>query len=302
MSDYFGALIRASGLAAGTGPPVAADHGITEIEAQHDAPPAATSPVTAGPRRDTQGTEVDHGITEIEVQHDAPPAAITPVTEGPRTDTEPTEIITPPPVAPPTLPAPAIREYSAPPGTAYTELASDRPLATSPLGSPLVSNPRPQEAASDPGQAMVHAALRWVTTDVPNPSASTEIAPDPTPPIPAQELTTHKIAPPAKPSVTPPAAGPVPGAITLPPEAAIPLRVAPIRHPASTDQPPPWASAMRRPAGHDEEVEITIGAIHLRVDSPPPQTVVQAPAPTPRPPANRPPPRSALTRRALRRL
>lgn len=285
MSDYFGALIRASGLAAGTGPPVAADHGITEIEAQHDAPVAA-----------------DHGITDIEVQRDAPPAAITAVAKEPRRDTQPTEIITPPRVATPTLPAPAIREYAAPSGTAYTALASDRPLPTSPSGSPPASSPRPQEAAPKPGQAMVHAALRWVTADVPSPSASTEIAPEPTPPIPAPKSTAHKITPPARPAISPPEAGPVPGATTLPPEAPIPLRVAPIRHPASTDQPPPWASATRRPASHDEEVEITIGAIHLRVDSSPPQTVVQAPAPTPRPPADRPPPRSALTRRALRRL
>lgn len=279
MSDYFGSLIRASGLAAGSHPPVAADH----------------------------------GITEIEIQPDAPPAAITPVTEGPRTNTQPTEIITPRPVATPTLPAPAIREHAAPPGTEHTELASDRPLPASPAPAPdprgetsmapglptsPALSPRPQEAAPDPGQGMVHAALRWVTADVPSPSASTEVPPEPTPPIPAQELTTHKITPPTRPSVNPPEAGPVPGATTLPPEATIPLRVAPIRHPASTYPPPPWASATRR----DEEVEITIGAIHLRVDAPPPQTVVQAPAPIPRPPVDRPPPRSALTRRALRRL
>lgn len=290
MSNYFDGLIRASGLAAGSYPPVAADHGITEIEAQHDASPAATSPVTAGARRDTQGTE-----------HDAPPAAITPVAEGPRTNTQPTEIITPPPVATPTMPASAIREYGAPPRTERTELVSDRPLATPPASA---SNPRPQSDLPDLGQAMVHTALRWVTAEVHTASALTEIeiAPERVPPKSAQALTTHGNTPPARPSVSPPEAQPVPGATTLPPEAPIPLRVAPVRHPASTDQPPPWASATRRPATHDERVEITIGAIHLRVDSPPPQTVVQAPAPTPRPPVARPPPRSALTRRVLRRL
>jgi hypothetical protein len=145
---------------------------------------------------------------------------------------------------------------------------------------------------------MVHAALRWVTADVQSPSASTEIAPEPMPPIPVQELTAHEITPP----VSPPESGSVPGATMLAPEAARPLRVTPIRNPASTDQPPPWASATRRPATHDETVEISIGAIHLRVDAPPPQTVAQTLAPPPRPPADRPPPRSSLTRRALRRL
>jgi len=289
MSNYFDGLIRASGFALRTDPQVAADPVIIEIDVQTDAPPPATPAVRAGARMDTQRSE----------------------------------IITPPPVAAPTLPKPAIREYAAPPRTEHTELAFDRPLPTSPASAPdprgetsmapglptppaSASNARPQAAAPDPGQAMMHAALRWVTAAVQSPSALTEIAltPEPTPPDPdpAQALTTHKITPPARPSVSPPEAGPVPGATTLPPDAPIPLRVAPIRHPASTDQPPPWASGTRRPTTHDEEVEITIGAIHLRVDSPTPQTVVQAPAPTPRPPVDRPPPRSGLARRALRRL
>ncbi len=269
MRNYFDALVRASGRGVGIDPSAAADHGIAEIQVQHDAPPAATSPVMAGPRMDTQRSE----------------------------------IITPPPVVTPTLQGPAIREYSAPPSTSYTEVASDRSLPTSPSGSAPVSSPRPQAAAPDPGQAMVHAALRWVTADVGSPGALTEIAltPEPTPPIPAQELTTHKITPATMPSVSAPEAQPVAGATALLPEALTRLRVAPIRHLEPIDQPSPWAIGTRRPASHDETVEITIGAIHLRVDAPPPQTVVQAPVPTSRPPADRPP-RSALTRRALRRI
>lgn len=286
MSNYFDGLIRASGLAAGSYPPVATGHGITEIEVQQDAPPATTSPVT----------------------------------QVPRTNTQRTEITTTPPVATTTMPVSAIREYSAPLRREYPELASDRPLPVAPASAPdprgetsmapglptppaSASGPRPQESAPDPGQAMVHAALRWVAADVQSLSASTEIAltPEPTPPIPAQELTTHKITPATRPSVSAPEAGPAPGATTLPPEALTPLRVAPIRHLEPIDQPSPWASGTRRPASHDETVEITIGAIHLRVDAPPSQTVVQAPAPPPRPPVDRPP-RSALSRRALRRI
>ena len=54
------------------------------------------------------------------------------------------------------------------------------------------------------------------------------------------------------------------------------------------------------PLARDEVVEFSIGAIHVRVDAPAAQTVAR-PATTPRAvPA--PPPRSALSRRALRRI
>ncbi|MGH8581315.1 MAG: hypothetical protein ACREWG_00705 [Gammaproteobacteria bacterium] len=154
-------------------------------------------------------------------------------------------------------------------------------MSTNSPQAPSEPSTRPQSDPQDVGQAMVHAALRWVTAEVQTPGAPTEI-----------EIALEQ----------PPRAGPAPDAATRPPEALTPLRVAPIRPSESIELPPPWASGKRRPATHEETVEIAIGAIHLRVDAPPPQTVVQAPAPTPRPTADRPPPRSALTRRVLRRL
>lgn len=157
MSNYFDGLIRASGLAAGSYPLPAAYHGITEIEAQHDAPPAAI------------------------------------------------------PAATPASPAPAVAEAEE---TNARQTGIDAP---------------PPVAAATPAQAMVHAALRWVTAEGQTPGAPTEIeiAPEQPPPSFARALTTHGTTPPA------------PDAATRPPEALTPLRVAPIRRPESIDQPPP---------------------------------------------------------------
>ncbi len=281
MSDYFGALIRASGLAGRIDPPLAANHGITEIEVQQDAPPARTSPVT----------------------------------QVPRTNTQRTEIMTTPPVATTTMPASAIREYSAPPRTEHTELASDRPLPASapeprgetsmapglPTAPVSASSPRPQETAPDPGQAMVQAALRWVAAG--DQTASSTIAPDitPSPPKAPQALAADQPSPPARSIVSRPLVEPASPTAKLP-ELAMPTRAAPIRQMEAKEQALPPVRGTRRADSREETVEVTIGAIHLRVDAPPPQTVVQSPLPTPRSTADRPPPRSALSRRALRRI
>lgn len=69
----------------------------------------------------------------------------------------------------------------------------------------------------------------------------------------------------------------------------------------------PLHAARRAPAGpgqHGDIVEVSIGAIHLRVDAPAPQTQVHAPqpaAPAPRSPA-RSAARDAGVRRLLRRI
>jgi hypothetical protein len=66
-------------------------------------------------------------------------------------------------------------------------------------------------------------------------------------------------------------------------------------------------SAERRtraaPAAREEPIEVTIGAIHLHVDAPPPAAIAPAPSPPAAAPSLRTPtPRSALSRRALYRL
>ncbi|CAA2102623.1 hypothetical protein [Variovorax paradoxus] len=56
-------------------------------------------------------------------------------------------------------------------------------------------------------------------------------------------------------------------------------------------------------APREERVDVTIGAIHLRVDAPPPAAVAPAPAtPAAAPSLRSPTPRSTLSRRALYRL
>jgi len=279
MSNYFDGLIRASGLAAGSYPPVATDHGITEIEVQHDAPPAATlaaTPVSTAPA----------------------------MAEAPGTNTRQTGIDTPPPVAattpvPVTL-EPAARAPAVSIGAKYEELVSTQSKL-----APSEPSARPYSDSQDLGQAMVHAALRWVVADAQIILASPEIAPMPSPtlPIPVVDMPSGAIAVPATPSVRGAEVPPAPTAATiLSPKVLTPTRITPIGHPKSTVHLPHRPSTTLQPTAKEEAVEIAIGAIHLRVDSPPPQTVVQAPAPTPRPPVDRPPPRSALTRRALRRL
>lgn len=202
-----------------------------------------------------------HGMIEIEAQHDAPPTAI---------------------------PAASI-------GDKDEELVStDSPLMPSDLDA------RPLSDSQDLGQAMVHAALRWVMADGDSPGALTAVALESAPPNPVQ-ASTNNITAPVRPAASQPGAEPMTGVTTRLPEAPIPLRVAPIRHPESTDRLPHRPSGTRQPPAKEEVVEVSIGAIHLRVDAPPPQTVVQAPAPSPRPPPDRPP-RSTLSRRALRRL
>lgn len=228
MSNYFDALIRASGLAAGSQRPPAVYHGIIEIEAQHDAPPAAIPAASIGDK--------DGGLVS---------------THSPLMPSDP--------------------------------------------------DARPLSDSQDLGQAMVHAALRWVTADGDSPGALTAVALESAPPNPVQALTTNNITAPARPAASQPGAEPMTGVTTRLPEASIPLRVAPIRHPESTDRLPHRPSGTRQPPAKEEVVEVSIGAIHLRVDAPPPQTVVQAPAPPPRPPPDRPP-RSTLSRRTLRRL
>ncbi|MFH0344342.1 MAG: hypothetical protein ACHBNF_19985 [Chromatiales bacterium] len=252
MSNYFDGLIRASGLGPSSAPR-AGDHGITEVDAQHAAPPvakpaatpAATAPAVAqAPTRNTRQTGIDT----------APPVAA----------------VTPTPV---TLESPA----SVPPKSVADEHAE--PVSTRTLLVPSGPSARPEPDAQDVGQAVVRAALRWVTADVQTQGArtETEIAREPAPPA--------EPAPDAKPHML-----------------QMPMRVEPVRHPETTDRLPHRPIVTHQPTAKEDVVEISIGAIHLRVDAPSPQTVVQAPVPTTRSAADRPPPRSALSRRVLRRI
>jgi hypothetical protein len=235
VSDYFGALMRASGLAPATTAP-AADLP-REVEAPEPAAQEEPAPAAAvQPRRGEAAP-----IGQVEAQPPATP--VTPVRTG-----DPVHSVTPPA-------APASRTRAAAPGPA----------------------PRPAPAAApalrpDPGHGvdLVQAALRWIAAD-PGQAEAARALPDPV----------RAAAPPAG--------------------------VPPARPVASRSQPA--ARLVETPAARRTEraapaagapLDVTIGAIHLRVDPPAPQTVAQAAPPAP--PAAPSTPRSALSRRSLRRI
>jgi hypothetical protein len=277
MSGYFGALMRSSGMPVG------------------DRPPATSAAAPPG--------------LEVNVEH--VPAAIP---------------MTPPPIAPAQKPSAPVASLDPPPATVHpgrptavdhvgeaheapvaaprrtretNETSSDEPGRA----APVVDQPKP-----DRGQALIKAAMRWVAAD------------PPTLPRPAQTVTPletrsamgdrarvdaidQPVAPPefaatidtASTNTTPEPA--LPKVI----EARAPVEVGPVPIRRTPPVPPP---ASTPPLVRDELVEVSIGAIHVRVDAPAAQTVAR-PAASPAPVTRRATSakaRSALSRRALRRI
>jgi len=141
----------------------------------------------------------------------------------------------------------------------------------------------------------VRAAVRWIATDastagsVPARESSSAPARDDTRPIPA--ATVRESAREAAPMVVEATTTPREPAHVLPPVEAI--RAAEPRQ------------VHAAPLARDETVEISIGSIHVRVDAPPAQTIARPAMPPPvnnTPRVGAPPGRSALSRRALRRI
>jgi hypothetical protein len=160
------------------------------------------------------------------------------------------------------------------------EPAAARPsgiLAAAPAPQPVTSAvPAPQPNPKH-GEDLVQAALRWVAAD-PAQADAARALPDPLLDPLSDPL---RVAPPAAIPPTPPVA-------SLPQPAARLVETPAARR---TERVVPAAEA---------PLEVTIGAIHLRVDPPTPQTVAQAaPSATPAAPST---PHSALSRRSLRRI
>jgi hypothetical protein len=165
----------------------------------------------------------------------------------------------------------------------------------------------------DVAQALVRAAMRWVAAGTPpvSPVPISDVAhgvPPREPTVrPAEEHTSSLATPrlPGRdddgPSESPDRVPAPQAPLTLPLSVAIAATPQPFR--ASLIPPAPLPPAA--PSVRDEIVEVSIGAIHVRVDAPPAQTVAR-PALTPAagaPGAARPgPARSGLSRRALRRI
>lgn len=265
MSGYFGALLRASGL--GTGPPAAP---APDFSLEHDmqVEPFGAPAVTPAPplaRKD--------GVTGMQ----AAAAPLPPVTPP-----HPADMVVPASAASVQAPAPSasVTGERVQPAATPARLSSDVPAA----GPARAQASTPATSA---GHTAIQAALHWVAADpalAPAPAARS--------PVPAPAVTPSAAAP----AYVTPAAAPA----RAPQPVATPARPAMAAvFPSFSPSVSPSLSPPLSPPLRDEPVDITIGAIHVRVDAP----AVQA-STAPRAPAvaEARPVRSGLARRALRRL
>ena len=307
MSDYFGALIRSSGMAIGPG---------VSASAPERLPASAAVP--------------DLGLVELDVQRDAPPPA--PPMLPPAVPPTPPVL---PPAVPPTPPVQTHAVSEAPPAGARQKsealppervaaevpaVAAVEATVTPPARPAAPEHPGPARwpltpsgavapalsGHSDLGQAMVRAVIQWVAAVPPRPMASPAglPRPRPTPPMLAMDTSTHQMGWPADPPESVAEICPAPRAGAPPPPSIVtPIRVAPIQPVESIERAAVRATA-NDPAASEEVVEVSIGAIHVRVDAPAVQTVAppSALAAATRPLTDRAPDRSGLARRALRRI
>jgi hypothetical protein len=167
----------------------------------------------------------------------------------------------------------------------------------SPATHDVPSSPQtPLVDASPPLHAVVHAALTWVAADprmraMPGTSAQE----DPPPPAAFEPSTPAQPAEDASEEIEHLAPAHADAPDTLPAQR-------PRNATRATSERRARSSTPAAPP-REEVIEISIGAIHLRVDAPAPQTIVAAPAPAPAAaPVRAPTPRSPLSRRALYRL
>lgn len=262
MSDYFGALLRASGLA---GRPITGAPARLEVDAEWPAlGTAAAAEAAAGTRR--AAPAADSSSAAEPRRSPAPESASGAVAAVVRTD----------PGSVSRSPAAHVDAEAARAGSAAQDAAHLPPPAP-------VELPAPASVASHPA---VQAALRWVAADPqaqpPGREAARQVSPMTAGRLPAAELAAASTSATADP--------PARGAFASPPRVIASARALPI------DRPAP------RPADDEPAVEVSIGSIHLRVDGPAtPQTTTRSAAPVApvAPPAVL---RSGLARRALRRL
>ncbi|WP_131679671.1 hypothetical protein [Metapseudomonas furukawaii] len=280
MSDYFAALMRSSGLfshraeQAPEAPP--------ELEMDVPAPraPDAPGPAIGIPRERVPGRETP--MPTNGQPHPAPD----PAHHGQ------------------SRPAPSIDPGDLP---QWQQAAPDAPRPREQVPAPGAPSqdgpPRPPQA-----DELLRAAMHWVASDPQQAAsaqrASLDRATQPHPGTP--DTATTRVA------AVPPHTMATPGQSRRP----APADGDRAQEVVTTPEPVPLAPRVAAPAilraepdGPDgtaeEPLTISIGAIHLRVEAPAPQTVARPAAPTP--PAQRPaapasPTRSGLSRRALRRL
>jgi hypothetical protein len=309
MTDYFDALIRASGLAVGQPPAAGGSHAtgvdpdvtrvmateLDELAREHVAPPVDH---TAAPIAATEPSPAPAAAVSSREQNRNEPVASTARVVVPRATDDGMERK---PQTSPTPPA------------APTDAAPSPP----PHGSAASSD---HAALVSSQERIVRAALEWVAADpvrLTVPSAAATASPAASPPsararapLPAPPRTpadsrsdpdassTPQIRPAveqAKPA--PPLTPGEPPSMPVTPRARVPIEPA-----VAIERAALRSLADRRPLQQDEVVEVSIGAIHVHVDAPAPPTAAPAP-PAPRTPlsASRPA-RDGLRRRALRRI
>jgi hypothetical protein len=273
MSGYFGALMRASGMPiAGRTPALAhVESPVVEIDVERGPAPMPARMVS------TPSTP-QQPVTPIRV-----PAAVAPLT--------PTQL--------------AGDTHEAQTGPVRTEHAGSRATEDTEAAVPA---PRTVEPSKPPlGEALVRAAMQWVATDTQHLRGIAQAEPSSaqTPAARGDELSVAATPALREPRVDSqphpqdeaPAPFPVPELTAHEPVATPAL--------AATRSTRPAPAMPVAPPDHDEVIEVSIGAIHVRVDAPVAHTIAR-PAATPPAAARRTPTttsqRSALSRRALRRI
>jgi hypothetical protein len=272
--DYFGALMRSSGLAVGGATPIVS--------------PRAEAPMTleAEGERPAPRAEVSAWPTVIEAPRAAPQSpmpGVLPALDAPAERAEPTRqaVASDVPVSTPS-PTMSITTKAMPP--------VPEPDAAGPPQAPVTA------------QALVRAAMQWVAAGPHDVRTKSPVANEPKP----QEATRVRSADALRGQRSPardesPRSHPGREDASSAPGAALPaLATRPLFPQPATLRPESPAAASPR----NDTVEVSIGAIHVRVDAPATQTVARTPPqpPTPRA-ANAPrPERGALSRRALRRI
>ncbi len=277
MNGYFGALMRASGM-----------------------PIAGRAPALA---------PVESPVLEanVEVSQAPMPAHTVSTPSTPQHVVRPIHVHTP--VAPPAPAAsPADNSHVAAAKLASLE-RSDSPAAKD--AADAVPASRTIEPPKPPlGQALVRAAMQWVATDTSQPRRVAQVDPPSEQPVAARGNEArvvasmpahrdHRAEPQAQPQDDATVVAPVPDTSVREPAAPQAIAIHSI-HPAHASRQMPAV-----PVDRDEVVEVSIGAIHVRVDAPVAQTIAR-PAATPPSMARRTPTspsqRSGLSRRALRRI
>jgi hypothetical protein len=286
MSDYFGALLRSSGVVLGLGAreavatgALAASVGI-EAEAAPDARPQAATP---------QEHPVVATSRETRAPIDEPTQQRVARTHDEQARVSPLHAVRP-------------QARVAPDADTSKSARSGEPV------DPVLQAPRePERDAPSSGppvrEALVRAAMRWVAAD---PQASLQpvdaAAGLSAPPVIVQESSVVRRAPRPGPAVEQKTQSSPPAEAHAPVRTFDGPRAVPSRSTAEATRVP----AIAAPTVRDEHVEISIGAIHVRVDAPASQTLARVPVsppPTTRSPSASPGPvRSGLARRALRRI